>query len=67
MALADTVTERLLGVDGLREAVLYAVGVAPRPTGAGVGAVAAHPAAAAAAAIASPAWARAGSPIDDVC
>ncbi len=31
MALADTVTERLLGVDGLREAVLYAVGVAPRP------------------------------------
>jgi SagB-type dehydrogenase family enzyme len=34
MALADTVTERLLGVDGLREAVLYAVGVAPRPGGA---------------------------------
>jgi SagB-type dehydrogenase family enzyme len=34
MALADTVTERLLGVDGLREAVLYGVGVAPRPAGA---------------------------------
>ncbi|MEO5820913.1 MAG: SagB/ThcOx family dehydrogenase [Vicinamibacteraceae bacterium] len=34
MALADSVTERLLGVDGLREAVLYAVGVAPRPAGA---------------------------------
>ena len=34
MALADTVTERLLGVDGLREAALYAVGVAPRPAGA---------------------------------
>ena len=34
MALADTVTERLLGVDGLREAALYAVGVAPRPPGA---------------------------------
>ncbi len=34
MALADTVTERLLGVDGLHEAVLYAVGVAPRPPGA---------------------------------
>ncbi len=33
MALADTVTERLLGVDGLHEAVLYAVGVAPRPAG----------------------------------
>ena len=34
MALADTVTERLLGVDGLREAALYAVGVARRPSGA---------------------------------
>ena len=35
MALADTVTERLLGVDGLREAVLYAVGVGDaRPAGA---------------------------------
>jgi SagB-type dehydrogenase family enzyme len=34
MALADTVTERLLGVDGRREAVLYAVGVATRPPGA---------------------------------
>ena len=34
MALADTATERLLGVDGLREAALYAVGVAPRPAGA---------------------------------
>jgi SagB-type dehydrogenase family enzyme len=34
MAVADTVTERLLGVDGLREAVLYGVGVAPRPAGA---------------------------------
>jgi SagB-type dehydrogenase family enzyme len=34
MALADTATERLLGVDGLREAALYAVGVAPRPGGA---------------------------------
>jgi SagB-type dehydrogenase family enzyme len=34
MALADSVTERLLGVDGRREAALYAVGVAPRPAGA---------------------------------
>ena len=34
MALADSATERLLGVDGLHEAVLYAVGVAPRPAGA---------------------------------
>jgi SagB-type dehydrogenase family enzyme len=34
MALADSVTERLLGVDGLHEAALYAVGVAPRPGGA---------------------------------
>jgi len=34
MALADSVTERLLGVDGLHEAALYAVGVAPRPAGA---------------------------------
>jgi SagB-type dehydrogenase family enzyme len=33
MALADSATERLLGVDGLREAALYAVGVAPRPAG----------------------------------
>jgi SagB-type dehydrogenase family enzyme len=35
MALADRATERLLGVDGLREAALYAVGVAPRPAGTG--------------------------------
>jgi SagB-type dehydrogenase family enzyme len=34
MALADTVTERLLGVDGVRESVLYAVGVGHRPPGA---------------------------------
>ena len=33
MALADSATERLLGVDGRREAALYAVGVAPRPAG----------------------------------
>jgi SagB-type dehydrogenase family enzyme len=35
MALADRATEQLIGVDGLREAALYAVGVAPRPDGAG--------------------------------
>jgi hypothetical protein len=35
MALGDRATERLIGVDGLREAALYAVGVAPRPDGAG--------------------------------
>jgi SagB-type dehydrogenase family enzyme len=34
MALADTITERLLGVDGTREGVLYAVGVGRRPPGA---------------------------------
>jgi SagB-type dehydrogenase family enzyme len=34
MALADSVVERLLGVDGVREAVLYAVGVGERPAGA---------------------------------
>lgn len=33
MALADSVVERLLGVDGIREAVLYAVGVGERPAG----------------------------------
>lgn len=34
MALADTAAERLLGVDGIRESVLYAVGVGQRPAGA---------------------------------
>jgi SagB-type dehydrogenase family enzyme len=33
MALADSVVERLLGVDGVREGVLYAVGVGERPAG----------------------------------
>ncbi|HEY8551609.1 MAG TPA: SagB family peptide dehydrogenase [Vicinamibacterales bacterium] len=33
MALADTVVERLLGIDGLHEAALYAVGVGTRPPG----------------------------------
>jgi len=33
MALADAAVERLLGVDGLREAVLYAVGAGHRPAG----------------------------------
>jgi nitroreductase len=33
MALADTVVERLIGADGIREAVLYAVGVGERPAG----------------------------------
>jgi SagB-type dehydrogenase family enzyme len=33
MALADSAVERLLGVDGLREAALYAVGVGHRPAG----------------------------------
>jgi SagB-type dehydrogenase family enzyme len=34
MALADTATEQLIGVDGVRESVLYAVGVGRRPPGA---------------------------------
>jgi SagB-type dehydrogenase family enzyme len=34
MALADSEADRLLGVDGIRESVLYAVGVARRPAGA---------------------------------
>ena len=33
MALADSAVERLIGVDGLREAALYAVGVGHRPAG----------------------------------
>ena len=33
MAIADSVVERLLGVDGIREAALYAVGVGERPAG----------------------------------
>jgi SagB-type dehydrogenase family enzyme len=33
MALADSAVERLLGVDGIREAALYAVGVGERPAG----------------------------------
>lgn len=33
MALADTPIERALGIDGIREAVVYAAGVGTRPTG----------------------------------